>query len=133
MSSEQIKTGAVEPIMVDVTDAAGVPLAGKSDIFIRLLRKSDGFLLDWADDTFKAAGWTTKDKVLAEVDASEIPGLYEVAGGWDTSAVTNIVADDVYVVSAFQTPGTDAKLPAPGELKVGHNADVIQEIQDRIG
>lgn len=133
MSSEQIQTGTVEPITVDVTDSSGDPLVGKADIFVRLRRESDGFFLDWADDTFKGVGWTTKDQVLGEVDATEIPGLYEVSGGWDTSAVTNLVVDDVYVVSALQTPGTDAKLPAPGELKVGHEADIIQAIQDRVG
>jgi len=128
MSSEQIKTGAVEPIMVDVTDVSGSPLPGKADLFIRVRRNSDGWFLDWADNTFKASGWTTLNKLLTEVDATNVPGLYEVIGGLDTSAIFNPAASDTYVVSALQTPGTDAKLPAPGELKVGQLADDVAKI-----
>jgi hypothetical protein len=33
--------------------------------------------LDFADDTFKTAGWTTQFQVVAQVDAVESPGVYE--------------------------------------------------------
>lgn len=126
MSCVRIASGATEPIQVYATNRAGAPLTGKTDLYIRIRRLTDGQLLDWNDDTFKASGWTTLDQVLSEVDATNFPGLYGV--NWDTSAVTNKASDDTYQVLPVQTPGTDAVLPGPGEIKEGQWVDDIAEI-----
>jgi hypothetical protein len=122
MSTVRIQTGATEPIQLFVVESNGTPLTGLSDLYVRL-RRGDGKYLDWADMTFKASSWATKDKPLAEADATGAPGLYEVVGGLDTALVTNAVANDDYVVVPLQTPGTDARLPSPGVIQVGKWAD----------
>jgi hypothetical protein len=122
-----IATGVTEPIYVYATDNTQAPLTGLTDLKLRIRRDSDGFFLDWADDTFKSAGWSTRDVVLSEINATLDPGNYQVPGGWDTSAITNIVADDVYTLISLQDPGTDAELPGPSQLKIGHESDQTAE------
>lgn len=121
--SVRIQTGDSEPIQIFVVDEDADALTGLTDLFVRLRRDSDGEYFDWDDSTFKAAGWTERDKLLVEVDSSLAPGLYEVSGGFDSSSITNITADDTYQVIPLQTPGTDARLPGPGEIKIGQWVD----------
>jgi len=122
-----IQSGKVEPIQVFAVDKTGSPLTGLGDLYVKFRRDSDGWFLDWNDLTFKALGHTTLNQPLTELDATNVPGVYEVIGGLDFSAVTNIVVDDIYLVIPLQTPGTTAVLPGPSELKVGHWADVIDD------
>jgi hypothetical protein len=100
-------------------------VTGKTDLYVRIYRDSDGFYLDWDDDTFQSSGWTTLNKLLSEVDATNFPGLYEVTGGWDTSAIVNATADDNYLVLPLQTPGTDVVIPGPVEIKSGQWVDTL--------
>jgi len=122
------QTNDLIPIEVFIVDSAGVPVTGlgAGAIGIRILRKSDGFLLDWADDTFQSSGWTTITQDTTEIDATNAPGLYEVVGAWDTSAVTNLVADDSYDIIPINVsaPAT-TQIPVPGELRVGHHMDFL--------
>lgn len=119
MSHVRIYAGATEPIVLYVLDLVGAELTGATDLFVRVLRESDGFLLDHSDDTFKGSGWTSLDgAALGEIDATNAPGFYRLTGGLDSSAWTNAVADDNYHVIPIQT-GATAVLPAPAELKVG--------------
>jgi hypothetical protein len=116
MSCVRVTTGTIEPIQVYATDLAGDPLVGASDLFVRARRASDGAFLDWADLAFKSAGWTQLDRPLVEDDPTYAPGLYSVAGGLDTATL----GDDLdLVVIPLQTPGVDAVLPSPTELKIG--------------
>lgn len=124
----RILTDSTEQIELYATNRRGAALTGKTDLYVRVRRQSDGLYLDWNDDTFKASGWTTLNQILTEVDATNSPGLYLVTGGLDTSAITNAGTDDVYVVIPLQTPGTDASLPAPGEIRVGDYVDDIPDI-----
>ncbi len=122
MTALRITTGTVEPIQILAADVLGAPLPGKTDLFVRVRRDSDGFYLDWADLVFKAAGWTTRDQLLTEQDAVLAPGLYAVTGGLDTATFTD---DPDLLIISLQTPGTDAVLPTPAELKVGQYVDDI--------
>lgn len=119
----RIQTGDTEPVALFVLATAGGPLTGATDLFVRV-RRGDGEYLDWADDTFKAAGWTTLDELLVESDAANAPGVYEVTGGLDTGAITNPNADDNYLIIPSQSPGVTATLPPPGEIKVGQWPEV---------
>ena len=119
MDEPIVRDGETEQIQVLVRDSTGSPLIGKTDLFVKLRRDSDGQFLDWSDITFKAAGHTTINKILTEVDATNIPGLYEVTSGIDTGAITNPASDDRYIVAPLQTPGTDALIPSPGAFRVG--------------
>lgn len=117
----RIKTGAVEPIRVQDRRQQ----TGLADLFVRLQRESDGFFLDWADLTFKSSLWTTKEKILTQVDATNLPGLYEVVGRLDFSAITNKVANDDYTIFPLQTPGTNARLPGARAIQEGDWVDDI--------
>lgn len=121
--SNRIQTGAVEPIQVYVIDRSGNPLTGATDLFVRVRRGSDGDMLDWDNMTFDPTAWTRLDEPLVEVDVATVPGVYEVTGGLDTGAITNPNADDDLLVTPLQDPGTDAVLPAPGELRIGQWVD----------
>lgn len=112
-----IATGAVEPIEALILDVNGAPLTGLANIKAAVRRESDGFLLDWAGPTFKSAGWTTLQQVLAEVDAVNQPGWYRLA--WNTGALTNAAAGDKYVVTVTQVGASTAKnVPQSGTLAV---------------
>lgn len=126
--SDLIQTGDTEPIVLDVRDALGDPFTGASDVLVRIRRDSDGEWFDWDDSTFKAAGWTERDRACAEADSSLAPGLYEVLGGFPSLAATNLAADDTYVVVPVKGPAADtvgAVLPAPDEFKIGWWADAV--------
>jgi len=124
MSSVRIQTGATERIEALVLDGSLTPLTSKTDILVSVRRWSDGFFLDWNDDTFKSSGWTTRQQAMTEVSAANAPGEYQY--DFDTSAITNPAADDTYEVRVDQSPGTDAKnLPQVGEIKVGQFVDDI--------
>jgi hypothetical protein len=122
------QTGRTEEIRLDVRDLAGDPLTGATGVQIRIQRASDGQFFDFDDSTFKTSGHTERDTALVQVDATLLPGIYELTGGFDSSAVTNIVTDDTYIVFPVKgtAPDTDsAVMPAPGEFKVGWYSDAI--------
>ncbi len=101
-------------------------------MFVRVRRMSDGFYLDFSDNTFKSVGWTTLNAALGELDPVLAPGLYELAGGLDTAFV-NGNTDDNLVITPIQTPGSDAVLPLPEELKVGQWVDGAAKSADLLG
>lgn len=126
MQSVRIQTGDEERIEALILDGALDPLTGKSDILLSIRRVSDGFWLDFNDDTFKSTGWTTRQLAMTETDATNDPGAYHY--DFDTSAITNAAADDTYQVRVDQSPGTDAaNVPLTGEIKVGHFVDDIDQ------
>jgi len=52
-------------------------------VLVAIRRISDGFYLDWDDDTFKSSAWTTRQIAMTEVDATDSEGVYEHI--WDSS------------------------------------------------
>lgn len=121
---ERIQTGATERIEALILDASLDPLTGKTDILISIRRVSDSFWLDFADNTFKGAGWAIRRQQMIEVDAATAPGEYY--HDFDTSAIVNLVDNDDYRIRVDQSPGTDARnLPQVGEIKVGQWVDNI--------
>jgi hypothetical protein len=121
----RITTGATEPISVYAVNTAGNPITGLTDLYVRIRRVSDGFFLDWTGYTFKSTGWTTLNKSLTEISATNAPGLYEVTGGLPTASITNPTANDDYQVIPVQTPGTNARLPSPAVIQVGKWVDNV--------
>lgn len=127
-TSTPIQTGRTEQIRLDVRDGLGAPFLGATAVMIRIQRASDGGMYDWNDNTFKTSGVTTLNKVLDEADVTNLPGIYELTGGFDSSAITNIVSDDTYVVFPVKGPAANtsgAVLPGPGEMKIGWYADGV--------
>lgn len=113
----EIEYNDVEPIVISTF------LAGQT-VTIRICRTSDGFFLDWSDDTFKSVGSvTTLNQALAAKDAVNAPGIYELASvnhpnGLDTSILSplNTSVDDTYIVIPNVIgPPRDV---TPGEIRV---------------
>ncbi|MBI5598655.1 MAG: hypothetical protein HY890_02830 [Deltaproteobacteria bacterium] len=67
-------------------DANGDPVSGASAYTsLKIRRKSDGFLLDWSDNTFKSSSWGSLPAQLDEGDPVILPGIYGKTGdvtGW---------------------------------------------------
>ncbi len=125
----KVQTGDTERITVVVLQKNGNPATGRTTIRLRILRLSDNQLFDFNDSTFKASGHTTLDATMAEVDATNAAGVYDLVGGFDTSAITNANANDTYILIPNQTSGNDV-LPWPGQMNVGFWADDIGKIDD---
>lgn len=60
-------------------DMAGNGVTGSTGLGIIVRRVADDFLLDFNDGAFKNAAWVTKRQAMAEVDAVELPGSYELS------------------------------------------------------
>jgi len=58
-----------------IVNTLGVPQTGLT-VTLRIKRRSDGFYLDFFDNTFKAAGWTTLNVTMTELDATNAQGIY---------------------------------------------------------
>lgn len=90
-----------------LVDSAGVLKTGLVDVLLQIRRASDGFWLDFDDNTFKGSGWTDIDKVMTEMDATNAPGVYEHS--FDTAGFPE---DDYYFsitsVSAVNIPQASA-------------------------
>lgn len=131
-SSVRIKTGEKEPIVVLIVDQDGNPLTGLTDIKIRVRRGSDGFYLDWSDNTFKA---TPAQLLVAleQISAVLSPGEYQLntvihVDGFDTSTFVQLVDEEQYFVTAVQDGAdTASNVPQIGEIKVGGFVDDIVE------
>lgn len=80
--TSHILTGTTEPIQALIT-ADLLPEPGLTDVLLTLRRGTDGFFLDFDDGIFKTIGWTEREHVMAEVDATLAEGLYQWL--WDTT------------------------------------------------
>lgn len=125
----KVQTGDTERITFVVVQKNGAPATGRATIRLRILRLSDSQLFDFADSTFKGSGHTTLDAVMSEVDATNAPGVYDLAGGFNTGTITNANANDTYVLIPSQTSGNDV-LPSAGDMEVGFWADDIGKLDD---
>jgi len=125
MTSVRVQTGDTERInaqIMGVSAGTYVPLTGKTDILLSIRRDSDGQWFDFADNTFKAAGWTTRQQQMTETDATNAPGNYH--HDFDTSTIVSPADDDTYEAVVDQSPGTDAEnVPQTGTIKVGQWVD----------
>lgn len=124
--SKYILPGAREPIEVQLFDAYSVPLIGKDNIFVQIRRHQDDLYFDWADNRFRAPGSVSiLSQPLSEVSATYSPGIYRLDAppvhvkGFNTAAIVNPQAGDVYDITVLQIGGTDALgLPLGYELQV---------------
>ncbi len=137
MKSVAIEVNAVEPIVID-TRRVG------QTVEIRVCRHSDGFFLDWSDDTFKAVGVVvTLDQTLVAKDATNAPGIYQLASvthpsGLDTSLFGLVTtADDSLLVIVNVTAGpafATTNIPS-GEIRLKCLVDGVlteKTVQSRV-
>jgi hypothetical protein len=78
------RTDTAVPVDLMVNRAGGV--AGLTVVVAVRDGQSATSYLDFNDDTFKAAGWTTRQAAMADLGS----GLYRLAGGLDVDAITNL-------------------------------------------
>jgi hypothetical protein len=81
--TERYHNGDTIPITVTVLNSARAKATGHTDVLLTIRRDSDDYYLDFDDDTFKASGWTTRQKVMGEKDSTNSPGVYFY--DWDTT------------------------------------------------
>lgn len=84
-------------------DATGSGVTGSTGLGVIVTRLADGFIYDFNDSSFKAAGWITKRQAMAEVDAVELPGSYRLS-------VTVTAWDDGGYIGYFDYDGSDVGL-----------------------
>jgi hypothetical protein len=110
-------TTAAVPVEHLALDGTGAPVVAVGTFAVLLVaaitRAADGFTYDWSDSTFKASPVNATTALVA-VDATNLPGLYHVVGGFA------VPADDTYTITVTQTGGpTVANVPAVSTLTVG--------------
>ena len=132
IASVNLETGGIEPIEVSISDLWGQPLLGATNIKAKVRRNSDLKYFDWSDNTFRSAGSVVQIlEVLSPVSSVHSKGEYFLntalhPKGWDTSKITNPVADDVYHITVIEDGSAFASnLPQVGEIKVGRWVDLI--------
>lgn len=97
----------------------GGPVSGATAVVaIRDADTPDSYL-DFNDDTFKTAGWTTKQASLTGGD----PGVYTLVPGLDLSAITNLPAGTDHLIAEYEVTA-----PAGSEGKV---MDIVY-LDDRV-
>lgn len=121
METTRVKYGTTERIFVNAFNASGTPLTGLSDVKLEIYRKSDGKYFDFDDETFKSAGWTTRQGVMTELSSTYSPGVYYY--DFDTTDHTSQFVEECFLMT--MTSVTAANDPVYGELKVGGYVDQI--------
>jgi hypothetical protein len=125
MSVIGIQSGQVEPVIVLAIDENSQFVTGKTDLKLRVRRCSDGFFLDWFDNTFKIPSSVSQMWiVMTEFSSTYSPGEYILntpphTNGFDTSLITNPIPRDVYFVLVVQDGSGAANFPQYAELRVG--------------
>ena len=123
METTRIQNGQTERLRTTALDSDGDfltdlgTLSGTLYPTIEIRRKSDGYYLDFNDNTFKVSGWTTRQQDMSELDSVSSPGVYYY--DFDTTGF----ADDEYFLRALND--TAFNFPFEGELKVGDFVDYI--------
>lgn len=116
--TERIQTPALK-------DGSLVAATGLGTVLLSIQRVSDDFWYDFNDDTFKAAGWTTRQQVMTQVSATLAAGEYYF--DWDTSSIVSPAADDTYMLRVDEAT-TAVNVPLDGEIKIDQwVADLSQQ------
>jgi len=98
---EAERTEVALPLELGVNNGGGV--AGLTVVVAVRDANTTGSWLDFADATFKSAGWVTRQASLAEVSAANAPGQYRRL--LDVSAITNLPAGPARLVAEYDISG----------------------------
>jgi len=121
----EIAKGSIEPIIMRLT-ANGAPVLGATLRYD--VTRLDGFVLDRADQTFRAVGSVgTRYQALPQVDAVAFPGLYRHS--WDTSTIANANVVDLYEITIYDA--NNGRPLASDEIRVG-TVDEIKTARRRL-
>lgn len=115
MDSTRIQYGETERIMATILTSAGVPYTGLVDVLLEIQRRSDGKYFDFADSTFKSSGWTTRQGVMTELNATSSAGAYYY--NFNTTGHSSAYTEEDYFIRVTSVLG--GGVPNEGELHVG--------------
>ena len=87
------------PLFLSISKVGVGGVAGESPT-VELRRSSDGFYLDFDDNTFKGSGWTTRKQALTDLGG----GAYQVLVNLETIGAVN---KDV-LIAFFENSGANA-------------------------
>jgi len=126
----RIQTGGSDRIVTAVLHAGdpSSPLTGLATVVLSIWRMN-GAAIEWydfSDLTFKAAGWTTLQQVMAALDTARSPGVYQYL--WATAGITNPNADDSYFYRVTDTSSQARNIPQEGMLDVGQYPDKLDAL-----
>jgi len=115
MDSTRIQYGETERIMATILTSVGAGYTGLSDVKLEIRRRSDGKYFDFSDETFKSSGWTTRQGVMTELDATNSAGAYYY--DFDTTGHSAAYTEEDYFIRVTSASG--GGVPNEGELHVG--------------
>lgn len=120
MRREQI--GSTIQVELRLVAVDGAPVTGQSPT-VAVRRWIDNYFLDWADNSFKLSGWTTKNQLLTEVTGvPELIGMYRAS--WP-SAVP-VLAQGYYSFEFFWSDGSvSRRMTESVEFVSSHQAEKI--------
>jgi len=121
MPNQSVPSNAMIPVEVLplLLASDGVtPATGKTNIKARL-RRLDGDVYDWSDDTFKSIGSVSQLlKELTEVDSTNFAGEYKLLFNL-LDVVNPNIGSDVFSFTVIEDGGDDiANLPQSGQLRI---------------
>lgn len=107
--SIQLRVGAVYYPWAVVVNINGDALTGYAASLLVDIRRRNGDYWDFGGGTpqFRSSGWTTRQAAMVEVSASNAPGEYQHAAGWDTTGL----GEDVYTITVRDTGSNSGNLP----------------------
>lgn len=98
-------TDTAIPLTLNVQGASGGVTGLTAVVAIRDGSTTNSWL-DFNDNTFKTAAWTTRQASMTEVSSSNAPGVYHFT--LDVSAVSGVAAGDFWVIEYDATGSADA-------------------------
>lgn len=91
------RTEVEVPLTLSITRSNGPVIGATAVVAVRDGNTNDSYL-DFADATFKTAGWTTRQAALADIGG----GFYALTGGLDVAAITNLPAATEILLAEFE-------------------------------
>lgn len=101
---------------------------GAASTSMKIRRNPDGYLLDWSDLTFKAAGWGSLATTLAEVSATNTPGLYTLE-----VTTTTWTDGDYYFDATYSAAGINLYFEGATRIEDGVEAVIAGTVNDKTG
>ena len=101
-----VMTNSEEEISWGLFDSNGNAITAASPT-VKIRQRETGYLLDWSDNTYKAAGGTTPSTTMTELNAADFPGYYSVAINVSNWSDGYYIAATTYSGSPSQNGNTE--------------------------
>lgn len=95
------RTETALPLTLAITQPGSGGLTGQSPTVRIRNGETDDSYLDFADNTFKTAGWTTQDAALDEIG----DGFYLLTGGLNVAAFEASIPTVNHLYAEYEVPG----------------------------